>query len=95
MSDTVQKTTRLISAALFRYGRMAIAPPSGEASCWRVFAAGLNAEVREHRDLSLCFYTLKGPDGKILRQGVAPDLLSGLRQAAGLLHQLSDHEAAA
>ena len=95
MSDTVQKTARLIAAALSRYGRMVIAPPSAVASCWRVFAVGLSAEVREHREVGFCSYALKGPDGKILRQGVAPDLFSGLRQAAELLHQLSNHQAAA
>ncbi|HSB76211.1 MAG TPA: hypothetical protein VLC12_11205 [Terriglobales bacterium] len=95
--DVVQQTARLLSPALFGRGRILVAPPSAQTPCWRVFGGGLTAEVREHGNEGLCSFTLKGPDGKILRQGVAFELTSGLQQAAELLQELSngDYEIAA
>lgn len=86
--DVVQQTARLLSPALFGRGRILVAPPSAHTSCWRVFGGGLTAEIREHGNAGLCSYTLKGPDGKILRQGVAFELPSGLQQATELLTDL-------
>lgn len=88
MTDTVQKTANLVSSALFGR-RILIAPPSAHTRCWRIFAGGLSAEVRAHAEVCVCSYALKGPDGKTLRQGVARDLLSALRRAMSLLHDLS------
>jgi hypothetical protein len=86
--DVVQQTARLLSPALFGRRRIMVAPPSQHTPCWRIFGGGLIAEVREHGDAGLCSYTLKGPDGKILRQGVAFELTSGLQQATQLLDEL-------
>ena len=86
--DVVQQTARLLSPALFGRQRILVAPPSQHTPCWRVFSGGLTAEVREHGNAGLCSFTLKGPDGKILRQGVAFELSSGLQQATELLREL-------
>lgn len=88
--DVVQQTARLLSPALFGRKRILVAPPSQHTPCWRIFGGGLTAEVWEHGSAGLCSYTLKGPDGKILRQGVAFELSSGLQQATELLHELSN-----
>ncbi|HKU21852.1 MAG TPA: hypothetical protein VJQ50_12615 [Terriglobales bacterium] len=95
--DAVQQTARLLSPALFRHGRILVAPPSRHNCCWRVFGGGLTGEVIAHDDVRVCSYTLKGPDGKILRQGVTSSLASALRLATELLCQLckDDYEAAA
>jgi len=95
--DAVQQTARLLSPALFRHGRMLIAPPSQHNSCWRVFGGGLSAEVNAHDDVRVCSYALKGPDGKTLRQGVTSSLAAALRLATELLYLLckGDYEAAA
>ena len=90
--DVVQQTARLLSPALFGRRRILVALPSRHTPCWRIFGGGLSAEVREHGDAGLCSYTLKGPDGKVLRQGVAFELSSGLQQATDLLHELCDGE---
>jgi len=95
--DAVQQTARLLSPALFRHGRILVAPPSQHHSCWRVFGGGLTAEVDEREDTNVFCYALKGPDGKTLRQGVASSLASALRLATELLYQLceGDYQAAA
>ena len=95
--DAVQQTARLLSPALFRHGRMLVAPPSQHNSCWRVFGGGLTAEVNAHDDVRVCSYALKGPDGKTLRQGLTSSLASALRLATELLYQFceGDYEAAA
>jgi hypothetical protein len=97
MMDAVQQAARLLSPALFRRGRIMVAPPSAHSSCWRVFGGGLSAEVCEHEAAVMCSFVLRGPDGKTLRQGVTGNLVSALHQATDLLCQLSegDHEAAA
>jgi hypothetical protein len=69
---------------------MIIAPPSAQASCWRLFGGGLSAEVHEHEGVGVCSYKVQGPDGKTLRQGVAPDLLAGLRGAMELMGRISN-----
>ena len=88
--DVVQQTAHLLSPALLGRGRILVAPPSQQSQCWRIFGGGLTAEVHEHGDTGLCSYALKGPDGKVLRQGIAFDLSSGLQQATELLHDLCD-----
>jgi|GEM_PF-2444387 hypothetical protein len=95
--DAVQQTARLLSPALFRHGRILIAPPSQHNSGWRIFGGGLTAEVSQHPDPSVCSYAVKGPDGKIVRQGITRGLASALRLATELLYQLckGDYEAAA
>lgn len=97
MMDPVQQTARLLSPALLRRGRILIAPPSHHASCWRVFGGGLTAEVGEHRTVGVCTYVLRGPDGKLLRQGITGNLDSALRLAVGLVRQFchGDVQAAA
>lgn len=90
--DAVQQTARLLSPALFRRGRILIAPPSQLASCWRVFGGGLTAEVTEHTSLGVCSYILRGPDGKALRQGATGDLDAALRLAVQLVHQFSSDD---
>ena len=86
--DAVQQTARLLSPALFRRGRIIIAPPSAHSSAWRVFGGGLSAEVCPHEGGIVCSFVLRGPDGKTLRQGVAGNLASALHQATDLLCQL-------
>ena len=88
MIDAVQETARLLSPALFRRGRIMIAPPSVHNSCWRVFCRGLTAEVRILGDDGVCSYVLQGPDGKTLRQGATGSLASALRLGAELICQL-------
>ncbi len=97
MMDAVQQAARLLSPALFRRGRIMVAPPSAHSSCWRVFGGGLSAEVCEHEAGVMCSFVLRGPDGKTLRQGVAGTLASALRRATDLLCQLyqGDRDAAA
>lgn len=90
MIDTVQQTARLLSPELYRRGRILLAPPSAHSSCWRVFGGGLSAQVHEHENGEVCSYILKGPDGKILRQGATANLASALRVATNLLYDLSD-----
>lgn len=86
--DAVRQTARLLSPALFRRGRIMIAPPSAHNSCWRVFGGGLTAEVRILGDDGVCSYVLQGPDGKTLRQGATSSLASALRLGADLICQL-------
>jgi hypothetical protein len=97
MMDAVQQAARLLSPALFRRGRIMVAPPSAHSSCWRVFGGGLSAEVCEHEAAVMCSFVLRGPDGKTLRQGATGNLVSALHQATDFLCQLSegDHEDAA
>ena len=95
MMDAVQQTALLLSPTLFRRGRIMIAPPSAHSSCWRVFAGGLTAEVRERRELGVCSLTLRGPDEKILRQAVTGNLPSALRLAVELLRQFCEGGGAA
>ena len=95
MMDAVQQTALLLSPTLFRRGRIMIAPPSVHNSCWRVFAGGLTAEVREQRELGVCSLALRGPDEKVLREGVTGNLPSALRLAVDLLHQLCEGGGAA
>lgn len=91
MMDAVQQTAQLLSPTLFGRGRIMIAPPSSHCSCWRIFGGGLSAEVREHnQDDGVCSYVLKGPDGKVVRQGAMNSLASALRIATDLLWQLSE-----
>lgn len=91
MIDAVQQTAQLLSPTLFVRGRIMIAPPSSHCSCWRVFGGGLSAEVREYnQNDGVCSYVLKGPDGKIVRQGATNTLVSALRVATDLLCQLSE-----
>jgi hypothetical protein len=87
--DAVQQTARLLSPALFRRGRILIAPPSPLATCWRVFGGGLTAEVTDHPSLGVCSYVLRGPDGKALRHGATGDLHAALRLALEVIHQFS------
>jgi hypothetical protein len=87
MMDAVQQAARLLSPALFRRGRIMVAPPSAHNSCWRVFGGSLSAEVCEHEAGVMCSFVLRGPDGKTLRQGVAGTLASALRRATDLLCQ--------
>ena len=86
--DAVQQTARLLSPTLFQHGRIIIAPPSAYSSCWRVFGGGVSAEVHQQESGIVCSFVLRGPDGKILRQGATRNLASALHQATDLLCQL-------
>ena len=97
MTDAVQQIAYILSAAAFNQGRVLLAPPSRHSPSWRVFGGGLTGEVRQHGDAQVCSYFLRGPDGKMLRQGVTRNLRTALRTTLDLVHQLSsqDHQAAA